>query len=88
MANKPLLLRFQAEDRLLSVSLATLQDMAAHLRLSEAQTVQLALARLRDELLPRYAPDDGGVPPDMLAFLRRTEPQDNYWPTRSLLEGL
>lgn len=88
MANKPLLLRFRIEDGLFSVSRATLRNMATCLRLSEAQTVQLALARMRDELVPRYAPDDGEVSPDMLAFLRGAESQDGYRPTRSLLEGL
>lgn len=88
MATKLFVLRFRAEDGLLSVSRATLQDMAARLQLSEVQTVQLALAQLRDEVMPRYVPDDGEVPPEMLAFLRRIEPQDDYRPTRSLLEGL
>lgn len=89
MADKPFVLRFPPEDGLLRVSRATLRDMAARLRLSEPETVQLAMARLRDELMPpRYAPDDGEVPPEMLAFLRRTEPQDDYRPTRSLLAGL
>lgn len=88
MANKRFVLRFRTEDGLFSVSRATLKDMAARLRLSEAQTVQLALARMRDEVMPRYAPDDGEVSPEMLAFLRGAEPQDDYRSTRSLLKGL
>lgn len=88
MAKKPLALRIEDKDTLLSVSRSTLLEMATKLLLSEEQTIQLALARMRDELMPRYAQDDGPISLEMLEFLRRTEPQDDYEPTKSLIRGI
>jgi len=85
---KPLALRFEDEDTLLSVSRSTLLDMATKLHFSEEQTIHLALARLRDELMPRYAQDDGPSSMEMLEFLRRAESQDGYKPTSTLIRGL
>lgn len=88
MAKKPVGLRFEDEDSLLSVSRSTLVEMATKLLLSEEQTIHLALARMRDELMPRYAQDDGPVPMEMLEFLRRAESQEDYQPTRTLIPGV
>ena len=88
MAKKLLALRFDDEDTLFSVSRSTLEEMATRLLLSEEQTIHIALARMRDELMPRYAQDDGPVSMEMLDFLRRTESQDDYKPTSTLIRGL
>lgn len=88
MAKKPLILRFDDEDTLFSVSRSTLVEMATKLLLSEEQTIHLALARMRDELMPRYAQDDGPISMEMLEFLRRAESQDDYKPTSTLIRGI
>lgn len=49
-ANKPLLLNFKTNTRT-TVSRDALQEMAASLGFTETQTVHIALARLRDEVL-------------------------------------
>jgi len=88
MARKDLALQFEAADALLSVSRSTLRKMAAKLLLSEEQTIHLALARMRDELMSRYEPDDGPISLEMLEVIRRTESQDDYRPTNTLLKGV
>lgn len=88
MAKKPLSLQFDGEDMPFSVSRSTLVKMAMKLLLSEEQTIHLALARMRDDLMPRYAQDDGPISMEMLEFLRRAESQDDYKPTSTLIRGV
>lgn len=88
--NKPatLLLSFKHADTSNSVSRKTLRSMALALKISEQDLVQLALAKLRAQLIPAYPSDDGPISMDEIRQIKAMVDQDNYLPTRSLLEGL
>lgn len=62
--------------------------MALALEISEQDIVQLALAKLRAKLIPAYPPDDGPISMADIRQIKAIVDQDNYLPTRSLLEGL
>lgn len=75
-----LLFQFKA-DTVTTVSRDTLSEVAKTLGFNETQTVHLAVARLRDEVLRGSAPgsgDDESYPPltaDQLIDIRSHEPQ-------------
>lgn len=52
-------LQFDLQDTPAGVALSTLQVLAGELNMSETQVVLLALARLANEKMPEYSPDDG-----------------------------
>lgn len=79
-----LLLTFRERDAVHAVSRKTVKKIARLLGLNETETALLALARLRDQLIPAYEPDDGPVPERMLEAIRKTVPQDEFRPTRRL----
>lgn len=79
-----LLLTFRERDAVHAVSRPTVKRIAKLLGLNETETALLALARLRDQLIPAYAPDDGPVPEKILEAIRRIVPQDDFRPTRRL----
>ena len=87
-ATPKLLVQFRSSESLHAVSRATVRKMADVLGLNETETTLYALARLRDQLLPAYEPDDGEVSDEVLEAIRRMVPQDDYKPTRSLFKGV
>ena len=82
-----LLLQFRDSEAIHAVSRKTVKKMAKLLGLNETETALFALARLRDQLIPAYAPDDGPVPDRVIAAIKKLVPQGNYKPTRSLFDG-
>ena len=54
-------LEFHLQDTTSGITRLTLRALARELKLSERQVVLLALARLANEKLPAYLPDDGPV---------------------------
>ncbi len=58
---RPLSLEFHLQDTTSGITRLTLRALARELKLSERQVVLLALARLANEKLPAYLPDDGPV---------------------------
>jgi hypothetical protein len=89
MAKSPtakLLVSFRPMDSKFGVSRKTVQKMAGALGLTDTETTLLALARLRDSLLPAYEADDGPLTNKQVAAIRKLERQD-LQPTRSLFEG-
>ena len=83
-----LLLQFRAKESRFGVTRRTVKKMAAALGLSETETALLALARMRDTLVPAYPEDDGPLTDRQLAAIRKLSPQEGYRPNRSLVEGL
>ena len=83
-----LLLQFRAKETRFGVTRKTVKKLADALGLSETETALLALARMRDALLPAYPEDDGPLTERQLAAIRRISPQGGFKPTRSLFEGL
>ena len=79
-----LLLTFRERDAVHAVSRKTVKRIARLLGLNETETALLALARLRDQLIPSYEPDDGPVPERVLEAIRKTVPQDEFRPTHRL----
>ena len=88
MSTDALKLQFKQGETLNTVSRGTLKKLASHLGFNETQTVQYALARLREEVIPAYAPDAPDLSAQALQFVRESVSQDDYVPTRSLLDGL
>lgn len=82
-----LLVQFRQVESVHAVSRATVRKMATALGLNETETTLYALARLRDQLLPAYEPDDGPVPDEVVESIKRLVPQDDFEPTRSLFPG-
>lgn len=60
-ANDSLLLKFRPTDSVLGVTRKTVKAIAARLGVPETQVVHLALAKLAEETLPSYEPDDGAL---------------------------
>ena len=79
-----LLLTFRDRDAVHAVSRRTVKKIAKLLGLNETETTLLALARLRDQLIPAYQPDDGPVPDRVLEAIRKIVPQGDFRPTRTL----
>lgn len=82
-----LLVQFRAKDTKFGVTRRTVRNMADRLGLTDTDTLMYALARLRDQVIPAYAPDDGPLTQAQMEAIRKIEPQDGYAPTRSLFEG-
>lgn len=82
-----LLVQFRPKDTRFGVSRKTVQRMSSELGLTDTETMMLALARLRDSLLPAYERDDGPLTERQMRAVRKLEPQAGYKPTRSLFEG-
>lgn len=83
-----LLVQFRLKDTRFGVTRKTVKKLADALGLSETETALLALARMRDTMLPSYPEDDGPLTERQLAAIRKLAPQEGFRPTRSLLEGL
>ena len=64
------------------------RELFDQLGLSDTETALLALARLRDSLLPAYERDEGPLSEKQMNAIRKLEPQTGYKPTRSLIPGL
>ncbi len=79
-----LLLTFRDRDAVHAVSRRTVKKIAKLLGLNETETALLALARLRDQLIPAYKPDDGPVPDRVLEAISKIVPQGDFRPTRTL----
>lgn len=83
-----LLLKFRPKDSRFGVSRRTVRKMAGMLGLTETETALLALANMRDSMIPAYPADDGPLSQRQMAALKKLSPQSGYKPTRSLFEGL
>ncbi len=83
-----LLVQFRSKDTRFGVTRKTVKRLANALGLSETETALLALARMRDIVLPSYPEDDGPLSERQLSAIRKLVPQEGFRPTRSLLEGL
>lgn len=87
-AAQKLLLQFREKETMFGVTRKTVQKMADQLGLSDTETALLALARLRDSLLPAYELDEGPLTEKQMKAIRKLEPQAGYKPTRTLIPGL
>jgi hypothetical protein len=83
-----LLLQFREKETMFGVTRKTVRKMADQLGLSDTETALLALARLRDSLLPAYELDEGPLSEKQMNAIRKLEPQTGYKPTRSLIPGI
>ncbi|MGH8560999.1 MAG: hypothetical protein ACRES4_03455 [Nevskiales bacterium] len=83
-----LLLQFRVKESQFGVTRKTVRKLADTLGLSETETTLLALARMRDTLIPAYPEDDGPLTEKQLAAIRKLAPQAGFKPTRSLIEGI
>lgn len=88
MSTDALKLQFKQGETRNTVTRGTLKRLASHLGFNETQTIQYALARLREEVIPAYVPDAPDLSAQALQFVRESVSQDDYVPTRSLLDGL
>ena len=86
-ATTRLLVQFRDKDTKFGVSRRTVQRLSNALGLTDTETTLLALAKLRDSILPAYPADDGPLTSRQIAALRKLEPQSGYKPTRALFEG-
>lgn len=82
-----LLLQFRRQESAHAVSRQTVRKMADMLGFNETETTLFALARLRDQLLANYEPDDGPVPDKVIEAIKQRVAQDNYRPTKKLFDG-
>lgn len=73
-ASGRLLFRYRGHDTPAGVSRKTVVRLATTLGLTETQAIHLALARLAQETLPRYEPDDGPLTAQQLKAIKRLEP--------------
>lgn len=87
-ATPKLLLRFRPKESRFGVTRKTVKKLADLLGLTETETALLALAKMRDAMLPAYPADDGPLTERQMAAIRKLSPQDGYKPTRSLIEGI
>jgi hypothetical protein len=83
-----LLVKFRPKDSRFGVSRKTVKKMADMLGLTETETTLLALANMRDTMIPAYPADEGPLTERQMAAIRKLSPQTGYRPTRSLIEGL
>ena len=83
-----LLLRFEADDTLSTVSRKTVQKLAGILGFNEHQVVHFALARLRDDLIPTYPADAPELSVKAITTIRSEVIQEGYKSTRTLISGL
>lgn len=87
-ARPKLLLQFRPKDSRFGVTRKTVKKMADLLGLSETETALLALANMRDAMLPAYPADDGPFTERQMGAIRKLSPQGGFKPTRSLIEGI
>ena len=77
------LLRLRESDTTMGVSRDTLRKLAGALGVDETTAVHVALAQLREKVLPRYEPDEGLLTAAQLKQARSLISQDRQ-PTSSL----
>ena len=70
-----MLFRYRGVDTVAGVSRKTTARVAKVLGLTETQTIHLALARLAQETIPRYAADNGVLTAKQLRAIKKLEPQ-------------
>lgn len=87
-ATTRLLLQFRDKDTKFGVSRRTVRRLSDALGLTDTETTLLALAKLRDSMLPTYPADDGELTKRQIEAIRKIESQSGYTPTRSLFEGV
>lgn len=73
-----LLFRYRGADTIAGVSRKTATHLAKALGLTETQAIHLALARLAQETLPRYAADNAPLTEKQLKAIKRLEPQGRF----------
>lgn len=82
-----MLLQFRQAESANAVSRRTVRKMAAMLGFNETETTLFALARLRDQLLPAYEPDEGPLSAKVIQAIKNRVPQDDFQPTKALFDG-
>lgn len=82
-----MLLQFRATESANAVSRRTVRKMAEMLGFNETETALFALARLRDQLLPAYEPDEGPLSAKVIKAIKQRVPQDDFHPTKTLFKG-
>jgi hypothetical protein len=82
-----MLLQFRAAESANAVSRRTVRKMAAMLGFNETETTLFALARLRDQLLPAYEPDEGPLSAKVIQAIKSRVPQEDFTPTKALFDG-
>lgn len=71
-----LVLNFASEEAKHAVTRQTVEGLRDLLGFSsETQVIHLALATLRDQMMPRYVADDGPVPDAMLEHIKKSASQ-------------
>ena len=80
-----LLLRFRENDGPMGVTRDTLRNIAGTLGVDETTAIHLALAQIKDKVLPRYERDDGPLTAAQLKQARSLVSQDRQ-PTSTLFD--
>jgi len=70
-----LLFRFRPADSSNGISRATVARLAKHLGFTETQVMHCALKKLATEVLPTYEADEGELPMETVAAIKKAEPQ-------------
>ena len=79
-----ILLRYRDSDTAYGVSRKTAGKLAKTLGLTETQVIHVALARLANQTLPRYEPDDGPLTERQARAVRKLVPQGGMTDKESL----
>lgn len=88
MATDALLIKFNAGETRNTVTRKTVKLLAEAMGFNETQVTMYALARLREQLIPAYPADAPNLSERAIASIRAQVNQDDYVPTRSLIQGL
>lgn len=70
-SSESLLLKFRSKDTRFGVTRDTVKALASQLDVSETLVVHMALAKLAEETLPSYEPDDGPLTARELSSVRK-----------------
>ncbi|OGT54761.1 MAG: hypothetical protein A3E01_18785 [Gammaproteobacteria bacterium RIFCSPHIGHO2_12_FULL_63_22] len=88
MAADALLIKFNAGETRNTVTRQTVKLLAETMGFNETQVTMYALARLREQVIPAYLADAPDLSEKAIASVRAQVNQDDYVPTRSLIQGL
>ena len=71
MAKSQILLAFKQQDTPTGVTRGTVKQMAEATGLNETAIIHLALAKMAQETIPMYEPDDGPLTPEQTKALQQ-----------------
>ena len=71
MAKAQILLVFKEQDTPTGVTRDTVKEMAKVMDLNETALIHLALAKMAQETIPMYEPDDGPLTPEQTKALQQ-----------------